>query len=69
MSGTAHIVIDPSLRPAVEAVATILSEPRYLDVGIVLRIETDLLRDGYHGVCNAIVRDGRVVSFKRDEDV
>ena len=25
--------------------------------------------DGYHGVRNAIVRDGRVVSFVRDMDV
>jgi hypothetical protein len=66
--GSAHIVIDPSLRPAVEAVATILSEAE-LDVGTVHRIESSLLPAGYNGVMSPIVRDGRVVSFKRDEDV
>jgi hypothetical protein len=66
--GTAHIVIDSSLRPAVEAVATILSEAE-LDVGIVHRIESALLPDGYNGVMSPIVRDGRVVSFVRDMDV
>ena len=68
MSGTAHIVIDPSLRPAVEAVATILSEAE-LDVGTVHRIESALLPAGYNGVMSPIVRDGRVVSFIRDMDV
>jgi hypothetical protein len=68
MSGTAHIVIDPSLRPAVEAVATILSEAE-LDVGTVHRIESALLPDGYNGVMSPIVRDGRVVSFVKDMDV
>ena len=65
--GTATIVIDPSLRPAVEAVATILTTAE-LDVGMAHRIETDLLPDGYHGVCNAIIRDGVVVRFERDMD-
>jgi hypothetical protein len=68
MSGTAHIVIHRDLRPAVEAVATILSEAE-LDVGTVHRIESSLLPAGYNGVMSPIVRDGRVVSFKRDEDV
>jgi hypothetical protein len=66
--GSAHIVIDPSLRPAVEAVATILSEAE-LDVGVVHRIESALLPNGYNGVMSPIVKDGVVVSFKRDEDV
>jgi hypothetical protein len=66
--GSCHIVIDPSLRPAVEAVATILSEAE-LDVGTVHRIESALLPDGYNGVMSPIVRDGRVVSFVKDMDV
>ena len=66
--GSAHIVIDKSLRPAVEAVATILSSAD-LDVGVVHRIESALLPNGYNGVMSPIVRDGVVVSFKRDEDV
>ena len=68
MTGQAHIVIHPDLRPAVEAVATILSSAE-LDVGVVHRIESALLPDGYNGVMSPIVRDGVVVSFKRDEDV
>jgi hypothetical protein len=66
--GACHIVIHRDLRPAVEAVATILSSAD-LDVGTVHRIQTDLLPEGYHGVMSPIVKDGRVVSFKRDEDV
>ena len=66
--GSCHIVIHRDLRPAVEAVATILSEAE-LDVGTVHRIESALLPDGYNGVMSPIVKDGVVVSFKRDEDV
>jgi hypothetical protein len=70
--GSAHIVIDPSLRPAVEAVATIISA-RDFDVGanslVIFRIESSLLPNGYNGVMSPIVKDGVVVSFKRDEDV
>ena len=66
--GTCHVVIHPDLRPAVEAVATILSSAD-LDVGVVHRIESALLPNGYNGVMSPIVRDGVVVSFKRDEDV
>ena len=68
MSGTAHIVIHPDLRPALEAVATILGTSE-IDVGFVHRIESSLLPDGYNGVMSPIVRDGRVVSFVRDMDV
>ena len=68
MSGQCHIVIHPDLRPAVEAVATILSEAE-LDVGTVHRIESTLLPAGYNGVMSPIVKDGVVVAFKRDEDV
>jgi hypothetical protein len=65
--GSCHIVIHPSLRPAVEAVATILSEAE-LDVGIVHRIESALLPPGYNGVMSPILRDGVVVSFVKDMD-
>jgi hypothetical protein len=72
MSGTAHIVIHPDLRPALDAVATVISA-RDFDVGanslVIFRIESSLLPAGYNGVMSPIVRDGRVVSFKRDEDV
>lgn len=64
--GQAHIVINPSIRQAVEEVAKILSEAQ-IDVGTLHRIETPLLPDGYHGVMNVVIRDGNV-SFKRDED-
>jgi hypothetical protein len=67
MSGTAHVVIDPSLRPALEAVATIITTG-YLDVGTVHKIESALLPQGYNGVVNAVVRDGAVVRFERDMD-
>ena len=65
--GSAHIVIHPDLRPAVEAVATILSEAE-LDVGTVHRIESAMLPDGYNGVMSPIVKDGAVVAFVKDMD-
>lgn len=64
--GTATIVIHPSIRPAVEAVATILSSSE-LDVGTVHRIESALLPDGYNGVMNVVLKNGEV-SFVRDLD-
>jgi hypothetical protein len=67
MSGTAHVVIDPSLRPALEAVATIITTAD-LDVGTLHKIESALLPEGYNGVMNCVVRDGAVVRFERDMD-
>jgi hypothetical protein len=67
MSGTAHVVIDPSLRPALEAVATIITTAD-LDVGTLHKIESALLPEGYNGVMNAVLRDGAVVRFERDMD-
>lgn len=66
--GTATIVIDPSIRPAVEAVARIITTAE-IDVGFVHRIESDLLPEGYSGVMNVVIRDGAVVRFERDSDV
>ena len=67
MSGTAHIVISSELRPAVEAVATILSTAE-IDVGFVHRIESQLLPEGYNGVMRVYLVGGEV-HFARDEDV
>jgi hypothetical protein len=67
MSGTAHVVIDPSLRPALEAVATIITTAD-LDVGTLHKIESALLPEGYNGVMNAVLHNGAVVRFERDVD-
>ena len=69
MSGRAIVVIHPSIYTAVAEVATIL-ETGELDSGLLsLRIETDLLPDGFHGVMNAVVNpEGKVIRFERDMD-
>jgi hypothetical protein len=59
-------VIHPDIRPQVEKVARILSSSE-LDVGVLHRIESDLLPDGYNGVVNAIINDGSI-RFEKDMD-
>lgn len=59
-------MIHPDIRKEVERVAKILSTA-HLDVGMLHRIESDLLPDGYNGVMNVVI-DGDLISFVKDTD-
>lgn len=65
--GSAHIVIHPDLEPIIEKVAKIITASE-CENGFLMMISTDMLPDGYHGVMNAVIRDGVVIRFERDMD-